>query len=59
MKDEKETQFFKERLLRLRAEARLVIANKLLSEAFGHVKNIPLADAIASHLTSTGAIKYL
>lgn len=48
-----------ERQRALREAARLVVANKLLDEAFGHVKNIPLADDISRHLVKTGAIKYL
>lgn len=48
-----------ERLRALREAARLVVANKLLDEAFSHVRNIPLADDISRHLVKTGAIKYL
>jgi len=47
-----------ERQRALREASRVVVANKLLDEAFGFV-NPPLADAISEHLARTGAIKYL
>lgn len=37
----------------LREASRVVRANRLLDEAFSHVRNIPLADAIAAHLAES------
>jgi len=48
-----------ERKRALREGARVVAANRLLNEAFSHVRNIPLADDISKHLAATGATKYL
>lgn len=39
-----------ERQRALRESARVIAANRLLEEAFSHVRNIPLADAISEHL---------
>jgi len=39
-----------ERKRALREAGRVLEANKLLEEAFSHVRNIPLADDISKHL---------